>query len=491
MNAYLVLTYDLRPYNITEARLHKPIKPFEIGRAYSEDELNRTTSELHLASTLEEAIEESCKLINARIFECELTLKDVCPPAYIRGHGYNIVKNKITYLKILKEIDYKDLEGLYIPTFYNKQRHVLAFRNDPLSHLEEARIELKKLKHILNYTDLAIFLLEYGDESDVKSIQERTLHSMDREIVNALFYFYPEHELVKSTLYNLTNANIKEYIKNYATDEVLDELIENGSTSPYYMIPLIQYRLREKDINILKNPKEYHPTIINELIKAVDEKTCDEILNYLIGVEEKARHSDHSVFLLKNFDKYITPITKILKTRYTQFIEEADDASVLKLFNYFIESGTLYEDKNWDTAIKFAKRNIKEINDYLCTSGEKDARAIIAAHGKQYAKKLCDDKSFIVRDACIEHSDRAMRLKLLKNAGLNTKQRLAYTGDPAILDALTSTDNEFIQLAIVAQGRKKDLIALTNTPYKSVRDEIYRSGCIPAIKELNKKRRFL
>ena len=58
MNAYLVLTYDLRPYNITEARLHKPIKPFEIGRVYNEDELNRTTSELHLASTLEEAIED-------------------------------------------------------------------------------------------------------------------------------------------------------------------------------------------------------------------------------------------------------------------------------------------------------------------------------------------------------------------------------------------------------------------------------------------------
>ena len=96
-----------------------------------------------------------------------------------------------------------------------------------------------------------------------------------------------------------------------------------------------------------------------------------------------------------------------------------------------------------------------------------------------------------MRDACIEHSDHTMRLKLLKNAGLSTKQRLVYTGDPAILDALTSTDNEFIQLAIVSQGRKKDLIALTNTPYKSVRDEIYRSCCIPAIKELNKKRRFL
>lgn len=149
MNAYLVLTYDLRPHNITEARLHKPIKPFEIGRAYSEDELNRTTSKLHLASTLEEAIEESCKLINARIFECDLIFKDICPPAYIRGHGYNIAKNKITYLKILKEIDYKDLEGLYIPAFYNKQRHVLSFRINPLSHLEEARAEFEKLKHTL------------------------------------------------------------------------------------------------------------------------------------------------------------------------------------------------------------------------------------------------------------------------------------------------------------------------------------------------------
>lgn len=36
----------------------------------------------------------------------------------------------------------------------------------------------------------------------------------------------------------------------------------------------------------------------------------------------------------------------------------------------------------------------------------------------------------------------------------------------------------------------KDLIALTNSPYKSVRDAIYHSGCIPAIKELNKERRF-
>ena len=112
-------------------------------------------------------------------------------------------------------------------------------------------------------------------------------------------------------------------------------------------------------------------------------------------------------------------------------------------------------------------------------------------HSKQYAKRLCNDKNFVVRDACIKHSDRAMRLKILKTAGPSTKQRLAYTGDPAILDALINIDNEFIQLAIVAQGRKKDLITLTNSPYKSVRDAIYHSGCIPAIKELNKKRRFL
>lgn len=491
MNAYIVLTYDLRPYNINESRLYNPTKPFEIGRAYNETELNRTTSELHLASTLEEAIEESCKLINARIFECDLIFKDICPPAYIRGHSYNIVKNKITYFKILKEIDYKDLDGLYIPKFYNKQRHVLAFRNDPLSHLEEARAEFRELNHILNHVDLAIFLLEFGDESDVKLIQEHTLHSMDREIVNALFYFYPKHELIKSTLYNLTNANIKEYIKNYATEDVLDELIENGSTSPHYMIPLIQCHLREKDIDILKNPKEYHPTIINELIKAVDEKTCDEILNYLIGIEEKAKYLDHSVFLLKNFDKYITPITKILKTRYIDFIKKADETSVLKLFHYLIEEDMLYNYSYRDELLEFAKRNIKEINECIRTSKDPDAKAIVAMHSKQYAKQLCNDKNFIVRDACIKHSDRAMRLKILKTAGPSTKQRLAYTGDPAILDALINVDNEFIQLAIVAQGRKKDLIALTNTPYKSVRDEIYRSGCIPAIKELNKKRRFL
>lgn len=76
----------------------------------------------------------------------------------------------------------------------------------------------------------------------------------------------------------------------------------------------------------------------------------------------------------------------------------------------------------------------------------------------------------------------------------NAKQDLAEMGlasDAAILDALINIDNEFIQLAIVAQGRKKDLIALSDTPYKSVRDEIYHSGCILAIKELNKKRRFL
>ena len=491
MNAYLVLTYDLRPYNITEARLHKPIKPFEIGRAYSEDELNRTTSELHLASTLEEAIEESCKLINARIFECDIIFKDICPPAYIRGHGYNIVKNKITYLKILKEINYKDLEGLYIPAFYNKQRHVLAFRNDPMSHLEEARAEFEKLKHTINHVDLAIFLLEFGDYTDIESIKERALCHMHHEIVNALFYFYPEHELVKSNLYDLTAANVEKYIKDYATEDTLDDLIEYQSENPKYMIPLIRHRLREKDIDILKNPKEYHSIIVDELIKAVDEKTCDEILNYLICIKEDAKYSDHSSFLLKNFDKYITPITKILETSYTNFIKEADETLVLKLFNYLMEEDMLYNYHYRDELLEFAKRNIKEINECICTSKDPKAKAIVAMHSKQYAKRLCNDKSFIVRDACIKHSDHAMRLKILKTAGPSTKQRLAYTGDAAILDALINIDNEFIQLAIVAQGRKKDLITLTNTPYKSVLDVIYHSGCIPAIKELNKKRRFL
>ena len=164
---------------------------------------------------------------------------------------------------------------------------------------------------------------------------------------------------------------------------------------------------------------------------------------------------------------------------------------VLKLFNYLMEEDMLYNYHYRDELLEFAKRNIKEINECICTSKDPDAKAIVAMHSKQYAKRLCNDKSFIVRDACIKHSDRAMRLKILKTAGPSTKQRLAYTGDPAILDALINIDNEFIQLAIIAQGRKKDLMALTNSPYKSVRDAIYHSGCIPAIKELNKKRRFL
>lgn len=230
---------------------------------------------------------------------------------------------------------------------------------------------------------------------------------------------------------------------------------------------------------------------MDELIKAVDEKTCDEILNYLIRIKEDAKYSDHSSFLLKNFDSYITPITKILETSYTNFIKEADETLVLKLFNYLMEEDMLYNYHYRDELLEFAKRNIKEINECICTSKDPNAKAIVAMHSKQYAKRLYNDKSFIVRDACIKHSDRAMRLKILKTAGPSTKQRLAYTGDPAILDALINIDNEFIQLAIVAQGRKKDLITLTNTPYKSVLDAIYHSGCIPAIKELNKKRRFL
>ena len=377
-----------------------------------------------------------------------------------------------------------------IPAFYNKQRHVLSFRINPLSHLEKARTEFEKLKHTLHYVDLAIFLLEFGDYTNIESIKERALYCMHHEIVNALFYFYPEHELVKSNLYGLTAANVEKYIKNYATEDTLDDLIKYQSENPKYMIPLIQHRLREKDIDILKNPKEYHSVIMSQLIKVVNEKTRDEILNYLIDIEEKAKYLDHSVFLLKNFDKYITPITKILKTRYIDFIKEADETSVLKLFHYLIEEDMLYNYSYRDELLEFAKRNIKEINECICTSKDPKAKAIVAMHNKHYAKRLCNDKSFIVRDACIKHSDRAMRLKILKTAGPSTKQRLAYTGDPAILDALINVDNEFIQLAIVAQGRKKDLIALTNSPYKSVRDAIYHSGCIPAIKELNKKRKF-
>jgi len=95
---------------------------------------------------------------------------------------------------------------------------------------------------------------------------------MHHEIVNALFYFHPEHELVKSNIYDLTAANVEKYIKDYATEDTLDDLIEYQSENPKYMIPLIQHRLREKDIDILKNPKEYHSIIVDELIKAVDEK---------------------------------------------------------------------------------------------------------------------------------------------------------------------------------------------------------------------------